>query len=83
MRLLLLLGRAAVLLLLNWFVCRTPNGPRRDAETCQATQLADKNSAETQFGGDANGCKRRWSGETEANWEVTTQRYPTFPYHLT
>lgn len=39
-------------LVLIWAVCRTPAGPKRDAEIRRASQVADRSSAEVQFGPD-------------------------------
>ena len=49
-----LLFGALALLGLIWAVCRTPNGPKREAENRRASQLADRSSAQVQFGGDTN-----------------------------
>lgn len=54
MTLYLILAAAAALAVLIWAVCRTPDGPKREAENRRAVQLADRSSAEAQFGEDAN-----------------------------
>ena len=53
MQYLVLLG-AGALLLLVWAACRTPKGPKRDAENRRASQVADRSSAQVQFGSGAN-----------------------------
>jgi len=50
---LFLLGGAALFVLI-WAVCRTPDGPKREAENRRARQLADRSSAQVQFGQDAD-----------------------------
>lgn len=50
MTLYLILAGAAALLVLIWAVCRTPDGPKRDAENRRASRVADRSSAEAQFG---------------------------------
>lgn len=53
MTLYLILAGAAALLVLIWTVCRTPDGPKRDAENRQARQLAERGRAQAVFGDEA------------------------------